>query len=227
MADRDALLCLFEMTGGEQWRNLNGWREALRTEMKPGTHFCSSISRWHGVQVDTAGRAHVVYLRENGLSGSLNMNMMCLACNETVRNHYVEKSREQTVPTAALREREVLRQSLVRENRRYVLDEASREHNCRTCVRRMAALTNLRTLDLSSNSLTHRFPQWISSLRSLAELVLSWNSFEGELPESVFSLTTLRVLRLDHNHFEGTISSSIGCLTDLRFLDLSFNKFTG
>jgi hypothetical protein len=89
-------------------------------------------------------------------------------------------------------------------------------------------LTELRTLDLSSNpGLTGNIPQSIGNLRNLITLILAHCRFSGRIPDSIGSLQQLETLSLNSNGFSGPIPPSIGNLTNLFWLDLAENQLTG
>ena len=58
-SDREALIALYNATGGANWTNNNGWLSE-----RP-------VSEWHGVTADRAGRVTRLSLNGNGLAGSL------------------------------------------------------------------------------------------------------------------------------------------------------------
>jgi Leucine-rich repeat (LRR) protein len=57
--DRQALTALYESANGEGWTRSDGWLEDV------------ALDRWHGVQTDSIGRASVLDLSGNRLSGSI------------------------------------------------------------------------------------------------------------------------------------------------------------
>ena len=91
----------------------------------------------------------------------------------------------------------------------------------------LANLTEIKTLNLSSNQLTGALPvSWIS-LVNLQQLFLGFNQFTGPLPESWSSLTQLQVIYLGGNQLTGVLPSSWSALTNLNNLVLETNQFTG
>ncbi|XP_047965282.1 receptor-like protein EIX2 [Salvia hispanica] len=88
-------------------------------------------------------------------------------------------------------------------------------------------LTNLRSLDLSFNSLT---PMSLSILgfvlESLQILTLSGNQFNGSIPD-LRPFPSLTHLDLSGNNFTGPVPLSLGQLSELQNLDLSFNSLEG
>ncbi|KAM0047118.1 putative leucine-rich repeat-containing, plant-type, leucine-rich repeat domain superfamily [Helianthus debilis subsp. tardiflorus] len=88
----------------------------------------------------------------------------------------------------------------------------------------LGRLTNLRSLDLSSNALTGAIPEALRNLRSLQELYLSGNQLISPIPNFHSQLTKLR---LNHNQLNGSIPESLGRLTALTEIFLNSNRFTG
>uniref|UniRef100_A0A804IHU8 Leucine-rich repeat-containing N-terminal plant-type domain-containing protein n=1 Tax=Musa acuminata subsp. malaccensis TaxID=214687 RepID=A0A804IHU8_MUSAM len=87
---------------------------------------------------------------------------------------------------------------------------------------------DLKHLDLNSNYLSGDIPQTLWSLGNLEYLDLSWNfNVTGRIPALPGNLTSLRYLSLDGNSITGEIPSSIGNVTNLVFLDLSSNNIVG
>ena len=58
-SDREALVALYDTTGGEQWANSENWL----SDRPPG--------EWHGVITDDDGRVVQIVLPDNGLIGEL------------------------------------------------------------------------------------------------------------------------------------------------------------
>uniref|UniRef100_A0A5B6ZYJ5 Putative LRR receptor-like serine/threonine-protein kinase GSO2 n=1 Tax=Davidia involucrata TaxID=16924 RepID=A0A5B6ZYJ5_DAVIN len=85
----------------------------------------------------------------------------------------------------------------------------------------------VRSIDLSSNSLSGPIPADISGLRALRFLNLSRNHLMGKIPEKIGGMTALESLDLSRNHLSGQIPQSMSNLTFLNYLDLSYNNFSG
>ncbi|MXY93788.1 MAG: hypothetical protein F4Y42_10105, partial [Caldilineaceae bacterium SB0664_bin_27] len=86
------------------------------------------------------------------------------------------------------------------------------------------ALSNLESLDLSSNQLTGEIPD-LSALSNLRSLELSHNQLTGPIP-NLSAPTSLTWLNLSHNQLNGTIFG-INLLISLRTLYLSHNQLSG
>ncbi|XP_047983252.1 receptor-like protein EIX2 isoform X2 [Salvia hispanica] len=90
----------------------------------------------------------------------------------------------------------------------------------------VSVLESLEILDLSHNQLNGSMPD-LRAFSSLTELHLSGNNFSGYIPLSIGKFSKLQVLDLSLNSFEGLVPPSIGQLSNLQTLDLSFNSLEG
>ncbi|KAL9241967.1 hypothetical protein vseg_016017 [Gypsophila vaccaria] len=73
---------------------------------------------------------------------------------------------------------------------------------------RISLLTNLASLNLSSNSLTGTLPEGLGQ-KSLVNLDLSNNELTGPIPDSFASSKNLRLVLLNDNHLEGRVPDQI------------------
>ncbi|XP_016476018.1 receptor-like protein Cf-9 homolog isoform X2 [Nicotiana tabacum] len=85
--------------------------------------------------------------------------------------------------------------------------------------------TQLRYLEISSNSLTGPIPSNVSGLQNLNELFLSFNYLNGTIPSWIFSLPSLDWLELSNNHFSGKIEEFKS--KTLSIVDLTQNQLQG
>ncbi|KAJ4850293.1 hypothetical protein Tsubulata_036785 [Turnera subulata] len=92
---------------------------------------------------------------------------------------------------------------------------------------KIARLSSLEILNVSSNFLYDAIPEELSLLNGLQSLVLDDNMFAGEIPDWVGSLPILTVLSLRKNMLNGSLPSSLSHLENLRVLALSYNYFFG
>ena len=90
----------------------------------------------------------------------------------------------------------------------------------------LGSLSNLESLDLSSNELTG-IPGELGSLSNLETLYLSFNELAGTIPAELGSLSNLESLNLSNNRLAGTIPAELGSLSKLESLNLSSNQLTG
>ncbi|KAI2703240.1 hypothetical protein CBS147317_4107 [Penicillium roqueforti] len=86
-------------------------------------------------------------------------------------------------------------------------------------------LQNLRTLNLSNNSLTMANIETIAEIKSLTDLKLANNELQGELSAVIGRLPNLEFLDLRGNTLTKLPKELVG-LSSLRTLDVSENKFT-
>jgi hypothetical protein len=88
-------------------------------------------------------------------------------------------------------------------------------------------LSNLRELDLSSNSYSGSVPTEIGLLSDLVELQLGDNKFTGAIPSELGQSLMLQILNLVQNALTGPIPSELGLISTLRILNLEQNALTG
>ncbi|KAL0854919.1 hypothetical protein Bca101_060071 [Brassica carinata] len=89
-------------------------------------------------------------------------------------------------------------------------------------------LTNIQTLDLSSNSFRGPLPHWICKLRPSLLLELSNNNFSGSIPQCLSNvMADLSTLNLQNNNFSGILPSIFVNATNLVALDISDNQLEG
>ncbi|GKV26032.1 hypothetical protein SLEP1_g35393 [Rubroshorea leprosula] len=91
----------------------------------------------------------------------------------------------------------------------------------------LTKLTQLRSLQLSSNHFSGPIPASIGNLSQLTVLDLKFNILSRQIPSSLANLTQLTVLDLSDNHFSGPITAFIGNLSQLTILMLSLNNLSG
>jgi len=88
----------------------------------------------------------------------------------------------------------------------------------------LANLTELKTLDLSNNGLTHGVPPELGSLSKLQTLNLSGSFYESwVMPPELGNLTSLETLDLYNGYVRGLIPTELGQLSALKTLNLSAN----
>ncbi|KAK2969204.1 hypothetical protein RJ640_024535 [Escallonia rubra] len=85
----------------------------------------------------------------------------------------------------------------------------------------------VKSMDLSSNSLSGEIPKELSSLVGLKSLNLSRNCLTGMIPKKIGDMKLLESLDFSRNRLSGEIPSSISSLTFLSYLNLSFNNLSG
>nr|GEU80028.1 hypothetical protein [Tanacetum cinerariifolium] len=85
----------------------------------------------------------------------------------------------------------------------------------------------VKTIDLSTNTLTGQIPYEITGLQGLELLNLSRNALLGEIPKDIGQMTELQILDLSKNNFSGGLPSSMSKMNFLNYLDVSHNNLSG
>ncbi|XP_004301719.1 PREDICTED: LRR receptor-like serine/threonine-protein kinase GSO1-like [Fragaria vesca subsp. vesca] len=88
-------------------------------------------------------------------------------------------------------------------------------------------LLQVRSIDISSNSLVDEIPESITSMEKLTSLNLSGNNLIGKVPENFGNMKMLESLDLSRNQISGGIPASFSKLNFLSVLDLSHNNLSG
>lgn len=199
--DRDALIALYEATGGADWaRNIN-WLSELH------------VSHWQGVKVNADGRVITLELHQNGMTGELPPELGSL--RELTGLYLHGNQLEGAIPPelGSLRG----------------LQELTLFHNDLSgkIPAELADLAALRTLNLGGNQLSGEIPAELASLTDLRTLYLGGNQLSGEVPAGLGDLNGLENLNLSRNMFTGEIPPELGNLSGLRWLALSGNMLVG
>lgn len=197
----DALVALYNGTGGTNWTTQTNW---LATD---------TPADWFGVTTDPInGHLTRLELPFNNLSGELPSSITNLA---SINVLYLSGNQlSGTVPN--LGSLTNLSHLLLSTNQFSSFDQTM-----------FSSLTNLVWLDLSGNSFSGPYPEMINTaLTSLERLNLSNNQFSGPIPDSFGNLVNLTRLELGENQFSGTIPLSLNPST-LRILNLEDNLLTG
>ena len=200
LGDCQALMTLFDATGGLSWTNKAGW--AVST---------TPCSNWAGVTCNPTTR-RVTSLTRSGvnMTGSLpsaignltGLTTLILSSNPMAG----------TIPT-----------SIGKLTNLTVLDLSGNTHTG-PIPSQIGSLTKLTTLDLHDNSLSQTLPPSMANLNSVQFLDLSDNiNLSGNLIP-IGGMAGLVEANLTNNNFGGTIPASFGTLVDLVTLDLSFNN---
>lgn len=226
-SERDALVALYNATGGPSWTERQGWLGAAGTE-------CT----WRGVVCDQAGE-HVVELQlwsnnlqgplPSALSGLTRLQNAYLCCGgisgaipesigslgQLVRLYLY--SNELTGPLP-----ESLGQLANLEELRLGYNQIDG-----TLPSSIGGMARLRQIDLSENKLTGAIPAAFASLDALAELDLPGNDLAGAIPPELAGMAAIQRLNLAGNALTGGIPAELGAATTLRWLDLSGNQLSG
>ena len=199
--DREALVALYNATGGENWRNNDNWLSD------------APLGEWKGVTTDDNGRVIKLALDKSDLSGEIPAELGNLANLEYLFLNVNDLRGEIPAELGNLANLTILGLS---EN------ELSGE-----IPAELGNLSNLTVLGLSENELSGEIPPELGSLSSLGTLFLFKNELRGEIPAELGSLSNLATLRLDGNGLSGEIPAELGSLSNLKHLDLSYTALSG
>jgi len=226
-AERNALIDLYNSTGGVNWTHNAGWLGAPGTECSWERVICNSegttvewLQQYNGYLVGTlpdslADLTGLVYLDLSGnvLSGSIpasmggfsNLTHLVLDDNDLSGSIPPELGNIASLQWLDLNENELTGEI-----------PAS-----------FGDLSSLRTLILSFNQLTGSIPASLGSLSSLEALWIELNNLTGSIPTDFGGLSSLQSLRLRSNELSGPIPASLGSLSFLFYIDLDDNQLTG
>ena len=201
LTDRDALVALYESTGGPGWTNRNGWL----TE--------APLRRWSGVEVDAQGRVVGLDLAWADLSGAIppelgglsNLGYLHLGGNDLAGAIPPELGNLANLESLHLYSN-ALSGAIPLE---------------------LGDLANLKSLHLYSNALSGAIPPELGDLANLERMHLGYNGLSGAIPPELGGLSNLWSLSLDGNGLSGAIPPELGGLSNLASLHLGGNDLAG
>ena len=200
-ADREALIALYESTGGANWENRDNW---LSDE--PG-------NRWHGVRTDADGRVTMLDLRDNRLNGEIPLELVNLL---NLRELMLQDNQLRGGIPPELGEISNLEVLDLRDNR--LNGEIPPE---------LGNLTNLIRLHISRNGLSGEIPSRLSNLTRLTSFALGGNQLTGEIPAWLGDMTNLRNLHLSENRLTGGVPDNLSNLTHVQYFNINRNRLSG
>ena len=173
MRDRDALVALYCVTGGMNWRSNRNWLAE-----KPA-------GQWHGVTTDRAGRVTGLDLEENNLRGVIPPEIGNLDSLEQVFLDGNELTGAIPPELGNLADLEWL--------------GLSGNELSGTIPLELGNLGSLEGLGLGDNNLTGAIPRELGNLDSLQSLWLGRNNLTGAIPRELGNLGSLDWLGLGYN----------------------------
>ena len=200
-AQREALVALYNATGGPNWTNNTNWLTD------------NDISTWYGVIVFN-GQVTRLVLSENSLSGNLPSELGNLTNLEDLSlrgNHQLSGS----IPT-----------ELGNLNNLRVLSLGYNQLSG-SIPTELGNLNNLSTLTLSYNQLSGSIPTELGNLTNLGYLNLRGNQLSGSIPTELGNLNNLTFMGLGINQLSGEIPTELGNLTNLTYLNFRENQLSG
>ena len=225
MADRAALVALYNATGGPNWNSNNNWLSDV------------PISEWSGVTTDDNGRVTELDLSQNQLTGPIppalgnlsNLQWLYLWRNQLTGPIPPELARLTNLEVLDLSQNQLTGPIPPALGNLSNLQGLSLWGNQLTgpIPPALGNLSNLQVLYLSENQLTGPVPPELGDLSNLQELGLSGNQLTGPIPASLGNLSNLQELYLWGNQLTGPIPPALGNLSNLQVLYLSENQLTG
>ena len=199
--ERDALIALYNSTGGAEWSNSTGWLGAAGTE-------CD----WYGITC-LNGSVTELRLGGNSLSGSIPSELVNLT---NLRDLYLhDNSLSGNIPAEL-------------GNLTNLTSLALHSNSLSGSIpSELGNLTNLTNLYLDDNRLSGNIPAELGNLTNLSDLFLYSNSLSGSIPAELGNLTNLTVLDLKLNSLSDSIPAELGNLTNLTYLSLWANVLSG
>ena len=200
-SDHEALVALYEATGGPAWTNSTNWK----TE--------APLGQWHGVTADADGRVTGLSLVSNNLIGRLPATLANLSRLQGLSLD--GNALSGPIPTALGDLSKLERLALRRNNFTGPIPAT------------LVSMSSLEHLDLGSNALTGAIPEGLGGLSRLEWLDLGSNALSGQIPGALRGLSNLNVLDLSGNGLTGPVPEGLGSLSSLRMLTLAGNALTG
>lgn len=248
-AEHDALVAIYNSTGGSNWTSHDNWLGAAGTE-------CT----WSGVVCDGDGTIITLDLHRNQLAGTLppqigaltNLRDLVLYENQLSGSIPAEVGQLSNLTALYLGNNTFtgavpssigsLKKLLVLHVGDNKLSSLPAEIWSLTALNELwlttnqfsgaipaglANLPNLTILDLSVNHFTGTIPDALATLANLQMLSAEGNDLTGTIPASLGNLAALTELRLGENSMSGSIPPELAKLTNLQLLDLSYNQLSG
>ena len=199
--DYNALVELYNSTGGANWTDNTNWLTA------------ADVAEWHGVTV-VGNRVTEIALGNNQLIGNIPTEIGNFSSLQ-----YLNLSNNQLTG-------EIPSELLSLDNLQYLSLENNDLAPGEIPVE-LASLSNLQQLYLGGNNFNGEIPVELASLSNLQQLHLDSNELTGDIPVELGNLTNLIGLNLDINQLTGEIPVELGNLSNLQSLFLFDNQLTG
>ncbi|CAM9968517.1 unnamed protein product [Ectocarpus sp. 6 AP-2014] len=186
--DREALLTLYNATGGSEWTDNDGWATNS-----------SDMSSWYGLSINATGSyVSRVSLGKNNLQGDLPPEIGNLTAVEDMYLGINSLTGPIPPELGKLQNLEVLDL-----NTNFLTGSIPKE---------LGDLAVLEELYLFGNDLDGEIPPQLGNLEQMENLLLHDNRLTGEIPTSLGNLTWMTALNLADNRLSGEIPEEIGQL---------------
>ena len=223
--ERNALIALYNSTGGAGWYDSTDWLGPAGTE---GT--------WKGVWV-VNDHVNGIILTNNNMSGKLppelgNLtNLLSISLYANQLTGHIPLELGNLVNLLSL----YLYDNYLTGTIPASLGDLAKLQNLRLgsnwltgpIPAQLGNLSNLQVLSLSDNALSGTIPVELGNLTNLQTLDIYYNNLTGTIPTQLQNLTKLQYLMLNHNNLTGTIPNQLGNMTQLLMLSLDQNQLTG
>ncbi|MDE2937306.1 MAG: hypothetical protein OXR67_00070 [Chloroflexota bacterium] len=199
--DREALMALYDATGGPTWHSSETWASA------------NPFSEWAGVSTDAQGRVTGLIITDNGLEGKLPPELGNLSNLEDLTLIYNRLNGgipPELGQLANLRFLELTDNELTGE-----------------IPPELGNLAKLETLRLGENQLQGNIPPTLGNLAALEALEVNNNQLNGGIPAELGQLASLRSLVLNRNKLSGEIPQEMNNLRNLILVLIEDNELTG
>ena len=249
-ADKEALIQLYTLLGGEYWTQNSGW------DPDGATDPCDMDTRWFSVGCidpcdyyrdgpDCAfGRITALTLNDNNLTGSItnwtgigdlhNLTYLDMSRNRISGSLPAEIGNIQNIEIIGLSFNQLQGQipttmGNINSNTDVTLTELTLQRNnfTGTLPTELARLTDLKMFQLGFNHVSGSISADWANMTDLQVLYLNSNNIEGTLPEDFGAITSLRYLNMSDNNISGTLPPSIGQMGDLNDITLHVNRISG
>ena len=249
-AECEALLALYNGTGGSSWTNHTGW--LVNSNPCSGPWYGVACSGNHVTQIilqnnnlmgsippELGSLTTLVQLdfQNNSLTGSIppelgsltNLNFLSVAGNQLTGNIPTELANLTNLQVLFLGRNQFNSGSIPNELltlSNLVQLDLTNSHRTGTIPAQIGNM-HLQYLFLSSNQLTGSIPPEIGNLTQLVYLYLDGNSLSGNIPTQFGNLIHLSVLSLYNNHLNGSIPNQISSMVQLQQINISNNQLSG
>ncbi len=199
--DREALVLLYNATGGPDWRNSYNWLSD------------APFGEWHGVTTDDDGRVNGLVLTNNNLDGPLPADVIGIEKLQVIDVRY--NNLTGMIPSG-LAEPEAVTWFALGHNR-----------FTGTIPSELGSMVSVQYFHLGANMLTGPIPSELGKLSSVQYFHLGENRLSGSIPSSLGNLRNVEEILLQNNHLTGSIPPELVNLPRLRRLPLGGNPLTG
>jgi Leucine-rich repeat (LRR) protein len=226
-SERNALIALYDNTGGPGWNDSTNWLGAAGTE-------CT----WFGV-VCSGGDAHVVELNlaGNHLVGTIppqvgdltELDRLSFSFNELTGTIPPEIGSLSLLVRLGLSNNQLFGPIPPELGSLAALERIWLNHNqlSGSIPTSFGGLTSLTRLNLENNRLTGSIPVELATMAALEEVSLWGNDLSGEIPAGFAGLPLLTVVDLAGNELSGSIPPEFGGCPNLNLLILVDNQLEG